>query len=288
MPRKNSILLVFVPIIIYFSMQFTAGMIVGMAYVTSYIFENPTFTQEQVYEYLLFDTPMLTLTTLFGALFTALILALLGTRLFRRTKKEVEATSVLRFGRVGLWHAAALLSCGFFIVYLVDLFITNTPLMEYYAPVSESIMQSMSGSFLLNLLAITILTPIAEELVFRAGVYNELKRRMPLWSAILFSAVIFGVMHGNLIQNIYAALLGVVLCVAYEKYGSVWAPILIHMGFNLLSLLPIEPLWVSYVYAGVALLGCLYTGVLLFKNGFPAGSVFPPPQDPPFSEPFEG
>ena len=50
--------------------------------------------------------------------------------------------------------------------------------------------------------------------------------------AIFLSSVLFGAAHMNLEQFCYTTILGVLLALAYEKTGSIIAPILIHMSFN--------------------------------------------------------
>ena len=53
--------------------------------------------------------------------------------------------------------------------------------------------------------------------------------------AAVFSSVVFGLMHMNLVQMIYGFVMGMLLAYVYEKYGSVKAPILAHMTMNILS-----------------------------------------------------
>ena len=48
--------------------------------------------------------------------------------------------------------------------------------------------------------------------------------------AALLSAVIFGLVHGTLLHLFYTIPMGLLLCLFYEKYRSLWAPILLHMS----------------------------------------------------------
>ena len=54
---------------------------------------------------------------------------------------------------------------------------------------------------------------------------------------MLISSAIFGIIHGNLVQFIYAFLIGMILSFVYEKFKNIWAPIILHAGANLLSVL---------------------------------------------------
>ena len=75
--------------------------------------------------------------------------------------------------------------------------------------------------------------PISEELIFRGVTMNILKRRFPFWFANLFQALLFGIFHGNIVQGIYAFVLGMFLGYVCEYGGSIWYSILFHFLFNL-------------------------------------------------------
>ena len=47
----------------------------------------------------------------------------------------------------------------------------------------------------------------------------------------------FGLYHGNVVQAIYASILGCLMAILVEISGSLWASILFHMGANLISVL---------------------------------------------------
>lgn len=72
--------------------------------------------------------------------------------------------------------------------------------------------------------------PIAEEIVFRGFVMRGLQK-YGTYFAIFMSAVIFGAFHGNLIQSIFAALVGLVLGYAAMKYSLKWS-VLLHIINN--------------------------------------------------------
>ncbi|CCZ36236.1 putative metal-dependent membrane protease [Firmicutes bacterium CAG:646] len=55
-------------------------------------------------------------------------------------------------------------------------------------------------------------------------------------TAIVLSSLIFGLYHGNMVQFLYASLLGSLLAVIYHRTGTLWTSILAHMAANLWSL----------------------------------------------------
>jgi uncharacterized protein len=79
----------------------------------------------------------------------------------------------------------------------------------------------------------SIVAPVTEELVFRAGLFRFLRTRLPRWAALLLPAVIFGAVHLNLASFPQLVVLGVVFSLAYERTGNIAVPMLAHALFNL-------------------------------------------------------
>lgn len=79
-----------------------------------------------------------------------------------------------------------------------------------------------------------ILTPFTEELLFRGVIYNRIRKYFPVTIAIVFSSVIFGCYHGNIVQLLYALIMGVVMALLYEYYGLFHAPLLFHCCANII------------------------------------------------------
>lgn len=87
------------------------------------------------------------------------------------------------------------------------------------------------GSQLLSMLLYSILiAPILEEFVYRGAVLRSLEKYGKCF-AIVISAVLFGVMHANLIQTPFAILIGLVLGYVTVEYSIKWS-ILMHIMNN--------------------------------------------------------
>lgn len=94
-------------------------------------------------------------------------------------------------------------------------------------------------SFFWLILGISILAPIAEELLFRGIIQGELQRAMPEWAAIVIQGLIFALFHMQPVQVSYVILPGLLLGLAYAWTRSLWVPIIMHIAFNFLgSVLP--------------------------------------------------
>lgn len=83
----------------------------------------------------------------------------------------------------------------------------------------------------LNLLYIAILPPLIEEFIFR-GVLFQGFRSCGLFKTAFFTALMFGLAHGNLNQFMYAFAVGIFLAYLVEASGSVYASMLAHSLIN--------------------------------------------------------
>lgn len=77
-----------------------------------------------------------------------------------------------------------------------------------------------------------LVTPVCEEIVNRGLVYNRVKHYAGVPAAVIVSALIFGISHGNVAQFLYAFVLGCVIALIYEKYDSFLYPVVFHAVAN--------------------------------------------------------
>ena len=93
--------------------------------------------------------------------------------------------------------------------------------------------------------AVGILAPLAEEIVFRGAILRTLLGMMSKknhWVAIMISAALFGVAHGNTAQFVNALLMGLLLGWMYYRTKSLVPGILMHWVNNT----------VAYILANIA------------------------------------
>ncbi len=83
----------------------------------------------------------------------------------------------------------------------------------------------------LNLLLISIIAPICEEIIFRKLIIDRTIKYGANVSIVL-SAVIFALFHGNLNQFFYALLIGGFFSYIYIKTGKIVYPIILHIIVN--------------------------------------------------------
>lgn len=135
-----------------------------------------------------------------------------------------------------------------------------------YQEVSQNL---FSGGILFELLGACLLTPFLEELLYRGVVYGRLcdlmildneektargkkRERVSRILAMVISALLFGVIHMNLVQFIYAGLLGLLLAWFMEKTGHFYGAFLAHTGANLVAVLRVETPIFAWMKSGTS------------------------------------
>ena len=176
----------------------------------------------------------------------------------------------IRHGRVLdylllLFMGAAMAQFGNLIVAIFQIFLQSSTYQDTMSLVTD-------GKSLMEMIYwMGIVAPVAEETVFRWMVFARLRDYMKLWPSVLISALMFGIYHGNIVQFLYAFLLGSLFAYFMEMTGSLYASVLLHIGANIWSLVYSElGLWllqssavgiltvIDFVLLGVLLAGTRY------------------------------
>ena len=77
-----------------------------------------------------------------------------------------------------------------------------------------------------------LLPALCEELLFRGTLLGLLRRSAGPIATCLVVGALFGVVHLHLIRMLPTGILGVLLCAAVWRSGSLWVPITIHALHN--------------------------------------------------------
>lgn len=95
----------------------------------------------------------------------------------------------------------------------------------------------LNGNIVYRLFALGVITPVAEEIIFRGLVFNRVKKQYGRLYGIVVSSVMFGVFHFNLVQGLYAFIIGMAFAYCYELTGDLKVPVYMHMSINVLTVL---------------------------------------------------
>ena len=116
----------------------------------------------------------------------------------------------------------------------------------------------------ITLLATFLVAPIAEELLFRGVVLGYARTYLKPLPAVLVSALLFGLYHGNVIQFCYAFVIGTALGALACRFDNLIPGMLMHITINVSAgFLPdISELAVPAL-VGILIGGaCLFTGLI--------------------------
>lgn len=159
------------------------------------------------------------------------------------------------------------LLCVFLSVQLVFMLVVNVMewllnLMGFTAMAAIDLASSTSTTFSMFLYA-GILGPISEELLFR-GVVLRTVRPWGKQTAIVVSALVFALFHGNVAQIPFAFAVGLVLGYVTAEYSIIWA-IALHVINNLVivDLIGRLPLEVSVIVSNTVIIGAAVVALVL-------------------------
>lgn len=186
--------------------------------------------------------------------------------------------------RIPAWHKEeqARMTVGHFLVWMVVCFgmtyignIVGQVMMSSVSSAtgrdSQNLVQDLASEMDIGLLFVTtvVIAPVMEELMFRKYLVDRLVPYGQL-TAVLFSAVGFGLFHANFYQFFYAFALGAVFAYIYSSTGRIRYTILLHMLVNVMGG-PVSALllrWQEehlFAAAGVMLLwGLFMVGSMVF------------------------
>ena len=108
--------------------------------------------------------------------------------------------------------------------------------MKYFPDYEEISGMIVTGPLIVQLISVGFVAPIVEELVFRGILITRMKW-MPVWAAVLVQGFIFGLVHMNVFQGLYAFVAGILLGIVFIKFRSIIVVIAGHVAYNIVSIL---------------------------------------------------
>lgn len=105
----------------------------------------------------------------------------------------------------------------------------STIFVENYAANTMSYLTS--NPLWLNVLFIAFIPAVCEEYLFRGLLFHGYKKRNP-FKAMLMSSFLFGLIHMNVNQFVYAFVMGCILCILVYATGTVLSSMISHFVFN--------------------------------------------------------
>lgn len=159
-----------------------------------------------------------------------------------------------------VWFYAAAFGAGVLASCLGSLLMQASGAASWFSNTVQE--ELFAGNIWVQFVGLGFITPAVEELIFRGLFYQRLRESIPRGYAIAATALIFALWHQNPIQILYAFPMGLLLQLLYciengsafshtakktschwetdpassERCGSLKAPVLFHIGANLISI----------------------------------------------------
>lgn len=136
--------------------------------------------------------------------------------------------------------AAGILAASVFL----NLFLAGVGAVHADAAAADASAQAGRVSLPLGILIYGVLSPLAEETVFRGITLRRLyllcREKKSGKTAFLLAAglssLLFGIYHGSLVQGLYAAAMGFLFCLFLALGGNLFCVIVLHGGANVMTL----------------------------------------------------
>lgn len=181
------------------------------------------------------------LTAIYSALTYSTSLALLifvPWRFFKKwrtSREELGLTGLPTFVDLGL------APIGFAAYYLLAMLLTS--LFELFPWFNLTESQDVGFDYLFStteriiaFVALVLIAPVAEELIFRGWLYGKLRAKLPkklsVFLSILLVSLLFALLHGQWNVGINVFAMSVVLCLMREITGTIYSGIALHILKN--------------------------------------------------------
>ncbi|MBQ6468998.1 MAG: HAD hydrolase-like protein [Lachnospiraceae bacterium] len=183
-----------------------------------------------------------------------------------------KKTSLRAEKKPGWFNALTALFMGFGISVTINIIIAVTPIGEWMYEMNPDRYDMLSSLPPWGMFIVTcLLAPILEELLFRAVIFRRMRQFTGYMTAAFVSALLFGIVHFDVVTGIAAFIIGVIMAMLYEYTGSIFTSMLFHFGFNLYSvvieLLHLEEMPEQQQFTAILIIlaaGVLMTAASLF------------------------
>lgn len=140
-------------------------------------------------------------------------------RLFSRDDLKTDLSLILLIVIVGV---------------MANVIISHTPLVDISEAYKHANKELYDGAIWVKLITNCMMIPVLEETLFRGIIAAQIDLWYGRVASIILSSLLFGMFHFNLVQLIYACLIGAFLSYAMSKTHKLWVCIASHGILNLI------------------------------------------------------
>lgn len=151
--------------------------------------------------------------------------------------QKVKASSIISYGppKKGITLSAIMVAVGFCFVANIAVSLLQAKF-QNVLPFASPDIEMPEGwlGFIISVLSVAVAPALIEEFLFRGVIMGSLLKFGKAF-AIFTSALIFGLIHGNLVQIPFAFLVGLVIGTMVVETNSIWTGVIIHFINNSIS-----------------------------------------------------
>ena len=151
---------------------------------------------------------------------------------FRRqaNKKQTDKDMTKKGGQICLLFFETIL-----LLLLLSNILNISPIINRSDTFNEYLNVLKSSPVIFLLLNTVVMSPLIEEIMFRGIALEQLKGEFKDVTAVIISALLFGIVHQNIVQFIYAFVGGVLFGVIYLLSNSLLCTYILHALVNLIT-----------------------------------------------------
>lgn len=234
--KTKNLIYLFIPIIIVFTYPLLNAIIYNLLLYISSLYDGLSNFLEN--NYAMTDTLI------------SLLLIILFFPLYKWiTKNKITLQPIKsNFILLSIPFSLALGGISYIVLDLIERFLVPIGILkDEFTDFSNMWTQFENGAYFWVFLSIVFIGPLFEEILFRGIVYNFLEKYKSGLFPTILSGVLFGIWHGQAVQSIYTAIMGIILGYTYMKTKNLFYPVLLHMLNNFYSTLP-PSMQSDYIY----------------------------------------
>lgn len=145
--------------------------------------------------------------------------------------KKKNIKEIIRFRRIKIANVFLLIVFSYLILPVMTLLNAISMLFSTNI-IGNTVEEAVSKHpVYLTVLVVAVVPAIFEEVVYRGVFFNEY-RKVSLLKGVFLSGLLFGLMHMNLNQFIYAFVMGVIFALVVEATDSILATMIMHFVIN--------------------------------------------------------
>jgi membrane protease YdiL (CAAX protease family) len=209
-----------------FVVVYTFGVSIGIGFQNADAVADGTFTNEMILEQVLLQAT--------NSLIFAGVMMIAFVWWLAYIKRESFVTTYRFHNKPTMLQIYLAITIGFSAVFFSSFIVQGLAWVfpNAYANYVEAFENLQLGSALSFFLAVVIIAPLFEEIVFRGFVFDQLERQFSATAAVIASGLLFGVYHLNIFQGTFASILGIILGFSLLWTNSIRIPIIIHLVNN--------------------------------------------------------